>query len=55
MEKSDIRQNLLNELAHLTVYSKDEALSIFFELDLNMAQYDNMRCYLIAKNCLLLP
>lgn len=54
-KKSDIRQNLLNEAAHLTAYSKDEALSIFIELDLNVAQYENLRNCLIAKNCLLFP
>lgn len=54
-KKSEIRNSLLNEPAHITAYSKDEALSIFIELNLNKAQYDNMRNCLITKNCLLFP
>ena len=39
----------------MTSYSKDEALSIFIDLDLNKAQYENMRNCTMAKNCFLFP
>ncbi|KAL4714902.1 hypothetical protein ACJJTC_014273 [Scirpophaga incertulas] len=54
-KKSEIRYTLLSEPAHLTAYTKDEALGIFIELNLSKAQYENMRSYLITKNCLLFP
>lgn len=56
-KKRDIRNNLLNEPEHIqhNSYSKDEALSIFIELDLTKAQYLEMRNCLIQKNCLLFP
>ncbi|KAL4713612.1 hypothetical protein ACJJTC_016695 [Scirpophaga incertulas] len=54
-KKSEIRNSLLSEPAHLTPYTKDEALGIFIELNLSKAQYENMRSYLITKNCLLFP
>ncbi|KAL4720449.1 hypothetical protein ACJJTC_014562 [Scirpophaga incertulas] len=42
-KKSEIRNSLLSEPAHLTPYTKDEALGIFIELNLSKAQYENMR------------
>ncbi|KAL4720537.1 hypothetical protein ACJJTC_001433 [Scirpophaga incertulas] len=52
-KKSEIRNSLLSEPAHLTPYTKDEALGIFIELNLSKAQYENMRSYLITKELLI--
>ncbi|KAL4705902.1 hypothetical protein ACJJTC_017484 [Scirpophaga incertulas] len=54
-KKSEIRNTLLSEPAHLTAYTKNEALGIFIDLNQSKAQYENMRSYLITKNCLLFP